>query len=177
LVAFTTASRHRSPNNSSWLRHRNLHPPCSRPTLWLHTAAPLNCRVLQARRGVFNGWLHGCMVRCDPCFFRRRRTLGEKVYPLHRGGLQTRVLYRRSAGAKNCALTHPLNGPFCTCTQSACRLVTLSRVPFSAIAKTLPFGEGVDRMFTLGGCTKRISSLRARPVLSDPVGNVAEATF
>jgi hypothetical protein len=69
--------------------------------------------------------------------------------------------HRVSVGAKNWALIQPLNGPFCTCTQSTCRLVTLNGVPFSAIATTLPFNEGVDRMFTLGRCTKRISPLRA----------------
>jgi hypothetical protein len=63
--------------------------------------------------------------------------------------------HRVSVGAKNWALIQPLNGPFCTCTQSTCRLVTLNGVPFSAIATTLPFNEGVDRMFTLGRCTKR----------------------
>ena len=129
--------------------------------------------LLELDGSKFRG-LHGCRVRCDP-FFPQAQDLGRP--PLHRGRLQTRALYRRSAGAKYCALTQPLIGPFCTCTQSACRLVTLSRVPFSAIARTLPFGEGEDRIFTLGGCTRRISSLRARPVLSDPVGNAAAATF
>jgi hypothetical protein len=85
------------------------------------------------------------------------------------------VLYRGSAGAKNCALIQPLNGPFCTCT----RRVTLNRVPFGAVDTTLPLDEGVDRMFTPGRCKKRISSVRADTLVSDLgiVGKAGQATF
>jgi hypothetical protein len=89
------------------------------------------------------------------------------------------VLYRGSAGAKKRALTQPLKRPFCTFTQSASRPVILNRVPFGAVATTLPLAEGVDLMFTFGRCKKRISSVRAGTLVSDLgiVGKAAQATF